>query len=513
MNYIDSYLNLFININKLNLSSLNLDLIIYIKFSTTAINFILIIIIFLFIINSINNIFFKNFNIITKVIKYTNLFMLTFIIFILLIKFYFSLRLEQTLGTYLYDIKYNFFKQNEEYFFYNFFIVFSSSFSDAILILSFITGLICLELLGFKNLLKNINNITLFYLFNFFVIIMVTTTNLLVMFLSFEFIFLPTMYFVYKLGYSKKIDKANKILFYWTLFGSFLVLCTLGYIYFSFNTLNYIFLQSKTISELESQIIFIIFLLGFGIKIPLAPFHFWLLKVHVESPTAFSIFLSGFLVKSALYCLFILLTIFNNISNYFILSGWILYTLIVATIGLARQVDIKKLIAWATVQEMTFMLIFIIFKQIFLTHTCIIFIVLHGLMSSYMFYIVDILQRRFKTRSILYIKGLHILLPKITKHLWFLILLFSGFPLTAKFLIEWSLIALMVETNYTVLLFLILFVNFAGAIFFCKILFTIIYGIQEDKDISFIETQKKEYIILNFLSVFIIILVWLMYIL
>ena len=66
---------------------------------------------------------------------------------------------------------------------------------------------------------------------------------------------------------------------------------------------------------------------------------------------------------------------------------------------------------------MTFMLLFIIFKQIFLTHTCILFIILHGLMSSYMFYIVDMLQRRFKTRSLLYIKGLHLILPKMTKHI------------------------------------------------------------------------------------------------
>lgn len=320
------------------------------------------------------------------------------------------------------------------------------------------------------------------------------------------------MYFVYKLGYSKKIDKANEILFYWTLFGSFSILCVLGYLFYNFNTLNYIILQECKLSETESRLIFLIILLGFGVKIPLAPFHFWLLKVHVESPTAFSIFLSGFLVKSALYCLFIFLSLFNSVENYFILTGWIFYSLIVATLGLARQTDIKKLIAWATVQEMTFMLLFLIFKQIFLIHTCVLFIILHGLMSSYMFYIVDILQRRFKTRSILYIKGLHLLLPKLTKHIWFLILLFSGFPLTAKFFIEWSLISLMIETQFLTLVYIILFVNFAGAIFFCKIMFTIIYGIQEEKNLDFVETQKKEYNLLNFLMIFILILVWLIYI-
>jgi hypothetical protein len=133
---------------------------------------------------------------------------------LLIIKFYFSLKLEQCLGPYIYDIKYQFFIQNSSVSYFEHFVIFSSSFSDAILILSFITGLICLELLGSKNLLKTINNISLFYIFNFFVVIMVNTSNILVMFISFELIFLPTMFFVYKLGYSKKVDKANLILFY-----------------------------------------------------------------------------------------------------------------------------------------------------------------------------------------------------------------------------------------------------------------------------------------------------------
>ena len=34
-----------------------------------------------------------------------------------------------------------------------------------------------------------------------------------------------------------------------------------------------------------------------------------------------------------------------------------------------------------------------------------------------MFYIVDMLQKRFKTRSLNYIKGLHLILPKMTKHI------------------------------------------------------------------------------------------------
>jgi len=498
----------FLNIN---FSNLNNELIVYIQLSSLIVNFSLFIFFLLLIINTIFNFFFKNTSKLFKIMRFVNLTTIAIISVLYVFKFIIALKLEQILGTHIYNIKYHFFLNNNNNFKYN--IIFSSSFSDAIIILSLITGTICLELLALKNLFKNLSNINIFFFFNIFVIIMTTTNNLLIMFLSFELIFFPTIYFVYKMGYSKKIDKATEILFYWTLFGSSLILFILSYIYYNYNSLNYIFLTNIKFSVYETQLIFILILIGFGIKIPLAPFHFWLLKAHVESPTAFSIFLSGFLVKSSLYCLFVLLNLFGSTVNYFFLSIWIFLSLIVATLGLARTTDIKKLIAWATIQEMTFMLLFLIFKQIFLCNVCILFLILHGLMSSYMFYIVDILQRRFKTRSLQYIKGLNIILPKLTKYIWFLILLFSGFPLTAKFIIEWHLINLMVETYSTILLYIILMINFLGAIFFCKIMFTIIYDIQPSKEIEFIEHQKKEYILLNFLVFFILLLLWLIYIL
>jgi hypothetical protein len=197
-----------------NIENLSSDFIPYVQFSSAVINISLFFLIILSILNFIYNLFFKNVSYLMKLLRFINLFFLTIIITLLIIKFYFSLKLEQTLGPYLYDIKYQFFKENSDIFYSEHFMVFSSSFSDAILILSFITGLICLELLGLKNLLKSINNISLFYIFNFFVLIMVSTSNILIMFISFEFIFLPTMYFVYKLGYSKKIEKSNEILFY-----------------------------------------------------------------------------------------------------------------------------------------------------------------------------------------------------------------------------------------------------------------------------------------------------------
>lgn len=494
------------------------ELYLYVKFCVASLNFTIFVFVMLSILNFLSFIFVIRNSFITKIITFTNMFFMSFVTIILLIKLYISLKLEKNIGISLYEInQYNFMSNDSLYFKY--INVFSSSFSDAVLLLCFITGIVCVDILGPKNLLKNINNLSIFYIFNIFVTIMISSNNLLVIFLSFEFIFLPTLYFVFKTGYSKKIDKAGQILLYWTLFGSFLVLCNLSYLYYVYNTLDFFFLSKQNFSNTESKVLFFNFFVGFGIKIPLVPFHFWLLKVHVESPTAFSIFLSGFLVKSALYCLFMLVSIINIGNNQFFVLLWVLYSLLISSLGLARQIDIKKLIAWATIQEMSFMLLFLLFKQFFLTHTCILFVVLHGLMSTYMFYIVDILQRRFKTRSILFIKGLNFIAPKMSLYIWFLILLFSGFPLTAKFIIEWNLMSLMINNNSVILICTIIFVNFLGTIFFCKIMFTILYGTpekikeNENNNIEFLETQKKEYFILRTVILLILVLTFLIYIL
>jgi hypothetical protein len=56
-------------------------------------------------------------------------------------------------------------------------------------------------------------------------------------------------------------------------------------------------------------------------------------------------YLSGFLVKSALYCLFMFLNIFKNEQMFFFITTIIFFGLIIACNGLATVLDIKKLIA------------------------------------------------------------------------------------------------------------------------------------------------------------------------
>lgn len=242
------------------------ELTIYLKLSITVYTLSLCLLIWLLVINTLAQFFLTNNNFVNRFLRLINFFTITVIFNIILMKFVLTLRLENVLGMYVYPLKLEFYMINPKLTQLESSLTFSSAFGDAILLLSTVVGLLCIDLLGPKNMFKSISNINIFALFNFFVIIMVTTNNLLIMFLSFEFIFLPTMYFAYMLGYSKKIDKSSELLFYWTLFGSFTVLVSLSYFYYKYGTLNYLYLTKNNFLTMRFCICLSLLLLGLVLR-------------------------------------------------------------------------------------------------------------------------------------------------------------------------------------------------------------------------------------------------------
>jgi len=352
----------------------------------------------------------------------------------------------------------------------------SSVLSDVIILLAFSSGLICIYLLGEKNLSKYLSNVSIFSIFLVAITFMVYTTNLLVMFLGFEFLFLPTLYFVYSHGYVQRVDKTIKILLYWTLFGAFLVLTSMAYIFFKYKTLNYFALTNLQFSTFENNILYFCIFVGFGVKVPVFPFHYWLTKIHVEAPAGFSIFLSGFLVKAAVYCFYYFNLVFQSEHFIQIASLVALLGIIESSIKMWTQTDFKKLIAFATIQEMNLILYLLLNYQNILDYSLILFILIHGWLSTLMFFLVDIVQKKTSSRNIVEVSGLAYTFPEIKLIIWFIILLFSGFPLTVKFIIEWEILGnLILQANELFILtfFVIVVVGVAG---FAKQMIIILYG-------------------------------------
>jgi len=368
--------------------------------------------------------------------------------------------------------------------------------SDAVVLLAFSSGLTCVYLLGEKNLSKYLSNVNTFSIFLIAIILMVYTTNLLVMFVSFELLFIPTIYFIYSHGYVERVDKTLRILLYWTLCGAFLVLCSLSYLYFKYKTLNYYYLGIMEFSYNENLILFIMIFLGFGVKIPVFPFHYWLTKIHVEAPAGFSIFLSGFLVKAALYCFYFFNLIFNFKLGTQLVTAVAIFGIVESSIKMWTQTDFKKLIAFATIQEMNLILYLLVNSQNVLEYSLVLFILIHGWLSTLMFLWVDIIQKKTSSRNIVYISGLGHTFPEIRYITWVIILLFSGFPLTIKFVIEWQVLATLVLNPTILVVFVFFVVIVTGGIGFVKQMLLLLYGLpKQDSTVNTTLSKRDKYLL------------------
>ena len=136
----------------------------------------------------------------------------------------------------------------------------------------------------------------------------------------------------------------------------------------------------------------------------------------------------------------------------------------------------KKLVAYCTVQEMNIILLNFFFGFNLNIYFIFTFILTHTLLSTIFFFIVDLLYKRFNTRLTYNIKGLFKSQIGLTIHIIFAVLLYNGFPISLKFIVEVLFLLNFMNINFVMFIFIIFICNFFGSIGFVKVWFNIIFG-------------------------------------
>lgn len=97
------------------------------------------------------------------------------------------------------------------------------------------------------------------------------------------------------------------------------------------------------------------FIVGFGTKAGIAPFHPWLPDAHAEAPSTVSALLSGVMIKMALYALARTLSIFFPIGAYHPVSLFVIvlagFTMLLGGVMCLAQDDLKRLLAYSSVSQ------------------------------------------------------------------------------------------------------------------------------------------------------------------
>ena len=381
-------------------------------------------------------------------------------------------------------------------------------FGIILLFLGYFVGILSLLALDNRIFWKNIKYLFSLNVFILVVYFYVFSTDLLLFFLFYEFLLIPSFLIVYYISPSRRAIQASLYFLIWTQIGSFLVLLVIAYLVSVVGSSSFNDIKLYNFSYTETYVIYLLLFLGFGFKVPLWPFHYWLTKTHVEAPAGFSMYLSGFLVKSAVYGFYKITTLLGNDINTTLFSTICIVGIVDASLKMWGQTDLKKLVAYGTIQEMNLIFLTFCWGDTNAIIGGILFSATHGALSALMFFIVDCIQRRFNSRSVTEVSGILQITPTLGISIIVMCVLYAGLPGTLKFTCEFYIFCGFFEITPTLTLLLFFVANVLGLIGFSKCWFDAVFGMNlKNHKLTPFDLNIKElyiiYISIAFLFVFV----------
>ena len=318
---------------------------------------------------------------------------------------------------------------------------------------------ICL-LISYENITKNIKDyFLLYFILEFCLIISFSVLDLLIFYIFFESILIPMFLIIGIWGSRERKIKASYLFFIYTLIGSLFMFIAIIHLFLTIGTTDYQILYFSKIDNTFEKFYWLAFFLSFAVKVPMLPFHLWLPEAHVEAPTAGSVLLAGILLKLGSYgMLRFLIPLFPNASIFFTPFVLILciISILYSSLTAIRQTDLKRIIAYASVAHMNFIVLGLFSFTYQGLEGSLIQMLSHGLVSSGLFFSIGCLYDRYHTRFINYYGGLAHTMPIFSTILFIYVLSNMSIPGSSSFIGEILLLVGVFENNITTAVFTII---------------------------------------------------------
>ncbi len=244
----------------------------------------------------------------------------------------------------------------------------------------------------------------------FFYLLFFYSYDFVIFFIFFEAIVIPIYFLIGIWGSRVRKILASYLFFFTTLFGSVLMLIAFLDLYLNTGSSSFLVFELPTnLYDDRKLFLWILLFLGLSVKIPIIPFHIWLPEAHVEAPTPGSVLLAGILLKLGSYAMLRFLVLGQFYFILFDLTFLIfiigLFGFIYSSLVALNQIDLKKIIAYASIAHMNFSL-FGLFGQLLIgVAGAYIMMLGHALTSAALFISVGNLYDRYKTRLIFIMEG------------------------------------------------------------------------------------------------------------
>ncbi len=260
-------------------------------------------------------------------------------------------------------------------------------------------------------------------------------------YLFWEFTLIPLFFLIDRWGGARRQQASLNFVLY-TMGGSVFMLISLLVVFDAIPGHSFYMTDVATgareLSPHTQVLIFLGFLVGFGVKMPIFPLHGWLPLAHVEAPSPVSILLSGILLKMGSYGLIRAATMLPEavLALQNLLAGLGLFSLIYGGLLAWRQTDMKAMIAYSSISHMGIVLFGIAAMNVAGLTGAVMQMVAHGLVAGALFLLIGLLYERTGTRDINQYSSLIQVTPRFAFFTSLALLGGLGIPGTAGFIAE-----------------------------------------------------------------------------
>nr|ATL15444.1 NADH dehydrogenase subunit 4 [Callosobruchus maculatus] len=307
-----------------------------------------------------------------------------------------------------------------------------------------------------------------YYLFNLMVLLLMmslflvfSSMNLFIFYVFFEVSLIPTLILIMGWGYQPERIEAGIYLLFYTLLVSLPMMISIFYMYNCMGTMMLMFMNYQF-----NLLMYFCMNLVFFVKMPMFFIHLWLPKAHVEAPISGSMILAGVMLKLGGYGLFRLMSLFILVGlkiNFIIVIISLVGGFFVSLICV-YQSDMKSLVAYSSVAHMGMVLAGIMTLNIWGFWGSLVMMLAHGLCSSGLFCLVNIVYERIHSRSLYLNKGLLNMMPSLS--FWWFMLCSSNMAAPPSLNLMGEIILLNSLVSYSSLsMILLMFLSFFSAVY------------------------------------------------
>lgn len=237
--------------------------------------------------------------------------------------------------------------------------------------------------------------------------------------------------------------------FVYTLAGSLFMLVALIYLYLhtpnahSF-AMNDLYEAGRSLSATEQTWIFWMLFIAFAIKMPVFPFHTWQPDTYTVAPTQGTMLLSAIMLKMGIFGLIRWLIPIVPLA----FAEWGITAVLLSVTGIIYascialvQKDFKRLIAYSSIAHVGLISGGVLTMSNNGIQGAMVQMLSHGIIVFALFYIIDLIEKRTKTRSLSELSGIRNVAPVLTTTLVIVMLGSVALPLTSGFVGEFLLIS------------------------------------------------------------------------